>query len=456
MRNTMLMAMLASTGLATAAMAEENSDWYAAARLGLNWSHGEGIEGAFRSKDDRDIGWAAAAAFGRDFKPMRVEFEYMLRRNAIDSLFVRADGGAGAALGLAPLAGDTALADNHVNASTFMLNAIYDVPVLDGFRPYIGAGLGVAVVDLDYQLAGSEQLLRSSKADLAFQGLAGVSYPVSDALTAELGYRFLVTPQMRLRVAGGSEVDAKYKAHSLLIGLRYAFGGKASPQPAEAAPAATPTPAAPAMPANRAPIAGNDRVRVESGFSVDIDVLGNDSDPDGRIAGIATIGDAAHGTVSRNADGTLRYAPAEGFVGSDRFDYVLQDDRGAVATATVSIDVLAPVIGPFLVFFNFDSAELTAEARTIVDEAAAAWRKYGAVRISVVGHTDRSGPDSYNQRLSERRAEAVKAALTAAGVPADRVFSSAKGESEPLVATGDGVREPQNRRVEILFPDSES
>jgi outer membrane protein OmpA-like peptidoglycan-associated protein len=67
------------------------------------------------------------------------------------------------------------------------------------------------------------------------------------------------------------------------------------------------------------------------------------------------------------------------------------------------------------------------------------------------GHADRSGPTNYNQRLSERRAEAVKSALVREGVPGNIIQTSGRGENENLVATADGVREPRNRRVEIVF-----
>jgi outer membrane protein OmpA-like peptidoglycan-associated protein len=71
--------------------------------------------------------------------------------------------------------------------------------------------------------------------------------------------------------------------------------------------------------------------------------------------------------------------------------------------------------------------------------------------VLVEGHADRSGPESYNLALSQRRAEAVAAALRARGVPGDAMSLQAFGETRPRVPTADGVREPQNRRVEILF-----
>jgi len=71
--------------------------------------------------------------------------------------------------------------------------------------------------------------------------------------------------------------------------------------------------------------------------------------------------------------------------------------------------------------------------------------------VTATGHTDKSGPDDYNMALSLRRANAVKDALVRDGVPAGVISVVGRGESQPLVPTADGVREPQNRRVEIVL-----
>ena len=103
----------------------------------------------------------------------------------------------------------------------------------------------------------------------------------------------------------------------------------------------------------------------------------------------------------------------------------------------------------FIVFFNFDKSDLTPEAQAVIAEAAAAYKSTGSVSISVVGHTDTVGSAAYNQPLSERRAASVKSGLVANGVPGDAISTSGKGFSEPLVPTGPGVKEPQNRRATI-------
>jgi outer membrane protein OmpA-like peptidoglycan-associated protein len=105
----------------------------------------------------------------------------------------------------------------------------------------------------------------------------------------------------------------------------------------------------------------------------------------------------------------------------------------------------------FMVFFDWDRSNLSAQALTTIKQAAAAYKTKGSARITATGHTDKSGPENYNMALSLRRANAVKDALVREGVPATAIQVVGKGETQPLVQTADGVREPQNRRVEILL-----
>lgn len=103
----------------------------------------------------------------------------------------------------------------------------------------------------------------------------------------------------------------------------------------------------------------------------------------------------------------------------------------------------------FIVFFGHNKSTLVPEALRVIAEAAATAKQHGAASISVVGHADRSGSDAHNSALSLRRGNVVKDALAAQGIPAGAISVSAKGENDPLVPTADGVREPQNRRVNI-------
>jgi len=112
-----------------------------------------------------------------------------------------------------------------------------------------------------------------------------------------------------------------------------------------------------------------------------------------------------------------------------------------------------PVVAPpsFMVFFDWDRSNLSQQALATIQQAANAFKAKGNARITATGHTDTSGPEAYNMALSLRRANAVKDALVRDGVPAQAISVIGMGEKGLLVPTGDGVREPQNRRVEIVI-----
>jgi len=105
----------------------------------------------------------------------------------------------------------------------------------------------------------------------------------------------------------------------------------------------------------------------------------------------------------------------------------------------------------YLVFFDWDKATLTDRARQIIREAAANSTQVQYTRIDVNGHTDTSGTPRYNQGLSLRRANAVAAELVRNGVPQNVIAIRGFGQTHLLVPTGPSVREPQNRRVEIII-----
>jgi len=144
------------------------------------------------------------------------------------------------------------------------------------------------------------------------------------------------------------------------------------------------------------------------------------------------------------------------------FTYKFGAPEAPVAAAPVAAPAPAPVPAPkptqaviaksYLVFFDFDKSNITPEAQKIIEQAAANAKTSKATSISLTGHTDAAGSEKYNMALSLRRANAVKAALVKLGIPENEISVVGKGKSDPLVATKDGVREPQNRRVQILLP----
>ena len=121
---------------------------------------------------------------------------------------------------------------------------------------------------------------------------------------------------------------------------------------------------------------------------------------------------------------------------------------GGLAVAPCGLAAPQPL--NYLVFFDWDRFTLTQSARDLIAAAAKAIIEGRPARIQVNGHADLTGPAAYNQRLSQRRAKAVADELVADGVPMKDIQIRAFGDRAPLVATSRGVREPQNRRVEII------
>ncbi|MDJ0684465.1 MAG: outer membrane beta-barrel protein [Alphaproteobacteria bacterium] len=126
------------------------------------------------------------------------------------------------------------------------------------------------------------------------------------------------------------------------------------------------------------------------------------------------------------------------------------DARPQAAQAPVAPPPVSPV-REFTIFFEWDKATLTDRGRQVVEQALGAAQTGEVVTITVTGHTDRSGPRAYNQKLSERRAETVKSALVDRGFPADGIETVGKGEDAPLIATDAGAREFRNRRAVIVL-----
>jgi OOP family OmpA-OmpF porin len=105
----------------------------------------------------------------------------------------------------------------------------------------------------------------------------------------------------------------------------------------------------------------------------------------------------------------------------------------------------------YQLFFDFNQAALTPEASRIVNALVGATKAGGHPKLIITGYTDSTGAAAYNVKLSLKRAEAVRKALIAAGIPADQLVVEGRGKADPLVVTADGVREPQNRRVVVRF-----
>ena len=246
-----------------------------------------------------------------------------------------------------------------------MMNLYYDFQGLGRWTPYIGAGVGMANLDVSGVRPVDGSTLDGSEWVYAYQGIAGVGYQLTNNLGLFADYRYLDTTEGNFKTTAGRELGTDFTEQRVMVGLRWFFG--APEKKAEAMPVAAPAP----MP--------------------------------------------------------------------------------APAPAPVAAPAPAPARN-YIVFFDFDKADLKSEAQTVVRQAAQGFKtSQGVTRIEATGHADCSGTPAYNMKLSQRRAETVRAELIAQGVPANAITIAAKGETQPLVQTADGVREPQNRRVEIVL-----
>ena len=124
---------------------------------------------------------------------------------------------------------------------------------------------------------------------------------------------------------------------------------------------------------------------------------------------------------------------------------------GLAGAALHAQDPVAAANRPAMIFFGWGGPEIDRDAAATLDEIAANFATAPGATLIIDGHSDRSGPAGANRRTSRLRAEAVRAYLVAKGIPASAMTTAGHGEEQPIIATADGVREPQNRRVEIRF-----
>ncbi|NKB50429.1 MAG: OmpA family protein [Alphaproteobacteria bacterium] len=103
----------------------------------------------------------------------------------------------------------------------------------------------------------------------------------------------------------------------------------------------------------------------------------------------------------------------------------------------------------FIIFFEIRSSDLTDTSAAQIPQIIDSISRHPAAEVDIVGHADRSGSDAYNDALSLRRATEIRQRIIGAVANEDAVTITAKGESNPVVDTPDGVAEPQNRRVEV-------
>lgn len=108
------------------------------------------------------------------------------------------------------------------------------------------------------------------------------------------------------------------------------------------------------------------------------------------------------------------------------------------------------------ILFDVDKSDLKTTARTNVESLAASLKSNPQTNVLIVGHTDATGTDAYNYKLSERRAAAVKTYAVSQGIPASRLTTEGRGETEPISDNTSESGKAENRRVEIVIVANEA
>jgi outer membrane protein OmpA-like peptidoglycan-associated protein len=252
----------------------------------------------------------------------------------------------------------------HTSEYNLFGNVLYDfyglgLPVI----PHVGVGVGEMLLrTAGVTTAAGAAPINGHSAVVAYQGIVGVEYPLTENLKLGLDYRYIGTGDTDVnQTSGGSPgpgvAHYAYRSNNVFLTIRVEFGAL------PAAPAPLPAVVVPPAPPAKAP-------EVQRAFQV---------------------------------------------------------------------------------FFDFNKSDITAAAAKVIQQASDSVKAGHMTQINVTGHTDTVGSAKYNQALSERRAAAVKAQLVADGVPNTEIATSGVGKSGLLVPTADGVREPQNRRAEIVL-----
>ena len=137
------------------------------------------------------------------------------------------------------------------------------------------------------------------------------------------------------------------------------------------------------------------------------------------------------------------WTPATGIAGCDGVPVAQAPEAPVVAPTSTKVVLNADT------FFDFDKATLKPEGRQVLDQVADQASSLELETLIAVGHTDSTGPEAYNQKLSERRANSVKEYLVSKGIAADRIYTEGKGELDPIATNATREGRAQNRRVEI-------
>ncbi len=280
-------------------------------------------------------------------------------------------------------------------------------------------------------------LLGTSILDVDREGVADRN---GMALSAGLGLFADVFGDSGVAIRGEYRYRAdsfSYRDHFVGIGLQIPFGEARSPMPAPAA-----APVDPDSDGDGVPDSRDQCMSTPSGVAVDANGCPRDSDGDG----VADYKDQCPNTVrgaSVDANGCELDGDGDGVV--DRLDKCPNTRTGAqvdIAGCEIREEIKLPGVN-----FETNSANLLPGALSVLNDAAETLKRNPSIKVEVAGHTDSDGAAAYNEDLSSRRAESVRAFLQSRGVAADRMTSRGYGESDPIADNATAAGKAQNRRV---------
>jgi len=241
MRKLAVTLALASTALSTPALARDDA-WYVGVEGGAMLVEDINFDvdgGPDAGKVDNEAGWDVDGVIGYDFGGFRLEAEVGYRRATVDAIttnfpFVSS--------GFLHQAGTYDGAGGSTSALSFMVNGMLDFGDDDGLQGFVGGGAGVARVSSKYGISTAGDLLDDSDTVFAWQAFAGLRAPLSDSIDIQLKYRFFNADNVKLIALNGSEVEGRYRSHSLVGGLVFNFGEPPAPPPPVEPPAPPPPP----------------------------------------------------------------------------------------------------------------------------------------------------------------------------------------------------------------------
>jgi outer membrane protein OmpA-like peptidoglycan-associated protein len=169
-------------------------------------------------------------------------------------------------------------------------------------------------------------------------------------------------------------------------------------------------------------------------------------DPNGQVGHITVANNAGTADITHTAEATV-VADRDSKPSTPE---ILTENEIAAKFSKV-LATLPAQPGHFILYFQTNSTDLTAESQKILPLILQSINNRNSENISVIGHSDTVGDRDYNLELSKNRALAVSRSLIQDGVPAAHVNTTSHGKENPLVKTGDNVNEPRNRRVEVII-----